>query len=114
MGGHLGLAVVRRDVTISLVIRPYKSTVSAIAATCRLHLSILALKACRHLTLDGLSGSRMIHLQWVWKIQHQPPAQSAHATQLSRPLAGKAMHVGTEKTATNAPLFEQSQPETPG
>ena len=34
VGGHLGLAVVRRgDVTISLVIRPYKSTISTSATT---------------------------------------------------------------------------------
>ncbi|CEL12005.1 hypothetical protein ASPCAL15099 [Aspergillus calidoustus] len=44
----------------------------------------------------------MIRLQLAWQIQRQTPVRSAQATQLSRPLAGKAMNVGTEKAATNA------------
>ncbi len=41
----VGISVVlRSDMTISLVIQPYKLTVSASAASCRLHLSILPLK----------------------------------------------------------------------
>lgn len=42
VGGHFGLAVVRcGDVTLSLVIRPYRSTVSASAATFHLYFPCL-------------------------------------------------------------------------